>query len=78
MRLLLTEKERRLHAGYIECDTQKYPLFSSRDLFVNNEEDLTEFLLHGVGVIGLAESEPAYEEWSDNHCMSEDLLDALQ
>jgi len=77
MRLLLTEKERLLHSGYIECDTNTYPLFSAGDQFIDNEEDLHDFLEHGVGVIGLAESLPVFEEWSDNHCMSEDLLDAL-
>jgi len=36
LKLLLNEKERIFHSGYLECDLEKLPLLGVKDILINN------------------------------------------
>ena len=57
MKMLLTEKERALHAGFVECDLEKFPEMGVKDMVVKNRADFDEFRGEkDFGIIGIVQT----------------------
>jgi hypothetical protein len=62
MRLLLTEKERNLHSGYLECDREKLPILSIGKMIKTFEEFEALKGEDDFALIGIADSEHGFED----------------
>ena len=57
MKMLLTEKERALHAGFVECDLEKFPIMGVKDMIIKNRADFDEFRGEkDFGIIGIVQT----------------------